>query len=107
MWSDELFEAGERELLILPRKRKRVNHRAFEAKRFVNAYKRKMGCLYCKVRDPSALDFHHLNPETKEYNISEMVGRGMSIELILDEIAKCIVLCANCHRKLEERKHES
>lgn len=106
IWDNELFDAGERELPKPPR-RKRVNHRALSAKRLVDAHKRAKGCLHCRNDEPSVLDFHHIDPETKLYNVSEMVGRGMSIELIFDEIAKCIVLCSNCHRKVERNKNVS
>lgn len=104
LWDDRLFAIGETE--IPKRRRKRVNHKKLEAMRFVKEHKEKVGCLHCKIKDPTLLDFHHLEPEKKLYNISEMVKRGMAIDLILDEMAKCIVLCSNCHRKVEGVKNE-
>lgn len=62
--------------------------------------KRKMesGCVNCGYnKHPSALDFHHTN-ENKDDSISSLSGRGESIEKIENEIEKCVVLCANCHR---------
>ena len=46
------------------------------------------------------LDFHHLDPTTKEFSIS---GRGMtrSWEKIQAELNKCVLVCANCHREIE------
>jgi len=41
-------------------------------------------------------DFHHVNPETKEFTLSEHWGD--SREKIWAELDKCILLCANCHR---------
>ncbi|NIQ17146.1 MAG: hypothetical protein GTO02_23025, partial [Candidatus Dadabacteria bacterium] len=54
------------------------------------------------------LQFHHKNPEEKEGDVCEFVNAGYSKEVVLKEIAKCIVICANCHLKLhwQERLDE-
>lgn len=54
------------------------------------------GCTQCSEKEPAVLDFHHLGD--KDVNVSTMLA--MSRIRILAEIAKCIVLCANCHRKV-------
>lgn len=54
-------------------------------------------CAECGESHPACLDFHHVESE-KTGNVSEMVNDGYSKTRILDEIAICIVLCANCHR---------
>lgn len=54
-------------------------------------------CERCGEDDPACLDFHHV--EAKRYGIAEMVNRGFAIEKIKNEITRCIVLCANCHRR--------
>lgn len=64
---------------------------------FYNYKKKCCSCERCGEEHPAALDFHHM--EDKEWNISAMVHRGYSIENIKEEIEKCEVLCANCHRK--------
>jgi hypothetical protein len=43
--------------------------------------------------------FHHADPETKETTVAEAVRRGFGRKRLLAEIAKCEVLCANCHAK--------
>ena len=53
------------------------------------------GCLLCPEKEIACLDFHHPNKD-KERNIAET----SSYDLIQKEIAKCVVLCANCHRKV-------
>lgn len=63
-------------------------------------YKTTLKCSHCPENHPACLDFHHVNPGEKELTVSTMAGHGRSIQKILEEIAKCIVLCANCHRKL-------
>jgi hypothetical protein len=56
-----------------------------------------MACIRCGEERPPALDFHHTNE--KERSVSEMVNDGYSKASIRDEIARCLVLCANCHRR--------
>jgi len=57
-------------------------------------------CEICKESDSRCLDFHHTDPKTKEKSINEMVRNMTPIEKIQEEIKKCSVLCANCHRKV-------
>lgn len=56
-------------------------------------------CAKCGDSRGYVLDYHHVNPEEKENNISRMTSHGASKEDIMNEISKCIVLCANCHRE--------
>lgn len=60
--------------------------------------KSQLSCSKCGENHPACLEFHHKNPQEKEFTISSMIGRKRK-ELILEEIKKCVVLCANCHRK--------
>jgi len=62
------------------------------------------GCRDCYEHDPVVLDWHHL--AEKEKDISQAVhhwGRAR----IERELTKCIVLCANCHRRqhAQEKAH--
>lgn len=66
---------------------------------WVREYKAERGCSRCPENHPAALDFHHLESETKEANIAKAVTRGWSEKRLRAEIEKCITLCANCHRK--------
>lgn len=52
----------------------------------------------CGESDPRCLDFHHSNPADKTGNIANMVRRT-TLSRLGKEIGKCVVLCANCHRK--------
>lgn len=58
----------------------------------------KAKCLKCGENHPAAMDFHHRVPSEKEAPLGEMIAKKYSREKILAEIAKCDVLCANCHR---------
>ena len=45
----------------------------------------------------SALQFHHIDPSTKEFTLDARTLERTSDEVILQEFNKCILLCSNCH----------
>lgn len=54
-------------------------------------------CADCGGRfHPDLYDFHHLDPSEKEYQWTKL--RLFSAERRQTELAKCVLLCANCHR---------
>lgn len=53
-------------------------------------------CAHCGNDDSRVLEYHHLDPGTKLFDLSKWTAH--SRKEIIAEIAKCIVLCANCHR---------
>lgn len=58
-------------------------------------------CCNCGLVDDVQLyDFHHLKPEEKEFGISN-ASTTRSKQAYADEAKKCIMLCANCHRRIE------
>lgn len=61
-------------------------------------YKRTFTCGKCGENHPACIDFHHTS-DNKENNVSQLVAKS-SKEILMKEIAKCIPICANCHRKL-------
>lgn len=55
-------------------------------------------CFDCGVRyPPYVMDFDHRNPEEKFSGLNLM--KTYSRTKVLEEIAKCDVVCANCHRE--------
>lgn len=54
-------------------------------------------CLDCSTKDFQVLEFDHVRG-VKQRNISQMM-RNYKWDSILLEIAKCDVVCANCHRR--------
>ena len=58
-------------------------------------------CCACGLKDDAVLyDFHHLNPEEKEFGIGNTTTTR-SRQSYADEAKKCIMLCSNCHRRIE------
>lgn len=57
-------------------------------------------CAHCGGVFPDVVyDFHHLNPEEKSYSLSSIQTNGAKAWLLYrDELKKCCLLCANCHR---------
>ena len=56
-------------------------------------------CRGCGIAEPvAALEFHHLDPTAKEFGIS-VDGIPRSWARVQAELAKCVLLCANCHRE--------
>ena len=53
-------------------------------------------CVDCGRANPVMLDFDHRDPSEKKGNVSELAMRK-PWRLVLVEIAKCDVRCANCH----------
>ena len=59
-------------------------------------------CGYDKCID--ALEFHHLNPDEKDFGVS--CGDTRSLEKLKAEADKCIMVCANCHREIHAEERE-
>jgi hypothetical protein len=62
----------------------------------LNEYLESRPCSDCGETDPVALDFHHANGD-KDFSISDAANFAES--KLWMEVDKCVVLCANCHRK--------
>lgn len=78
-------------------KKKSKAQRIREAKAHILNIKLKSPCADCGYSNPICLQFHHVDPSTKTATIARLLALGMTIEKIDEEIAKCIILCANCH----------
>ena len=73
--------------------------RKIRRKVWLTGLKSNLCCRVCGEQRLVCLDFHHIDPTTKKHCISRMHAH-YSQEKIEQEIAKCEVLCANCHRVL-------
>jgi len=80
--------------------RRVVKKRTVERNRRIIAEAQAEGCSRCDERDLRCLDFHHVDPTTKSFGFGRGQARDCGETKLRAEIAKCIVLCSNCHRKL-------
>ncbi len=63
-------------------------------------------CLDCNHKyKPIQMDFHHRDPATKRNTVTLLVNDAYSMETIWEEIAKCDLICANCHRLRHEKNN--
>jgi ferredoxin len=65
---------------------------------WVNERKVERGCKNCEESDPACLDYHD-DGTTKVESISHLISNSCSVTELRGELRKCIVLCANCHRR--------
>ena len=56
------------------------------------------GCQKCGEKRSYLMEFHHIDPSNKSNTIAHMI-KSSSQEHLEEELKKCIVLCANCHRE--------
>ncbi len=68
-------------------------------------YKQTLRCEVCGENHPACLDFHHHDPSQKKFSVSAKRDHP-SLKQLQEEIAKCQVLCTNCHRKEHYRQKE-
>lgn len=79
--------------------RKRNDAYRAEIREWIDSLKSK--CCICPENEKVCLDWHHLDPSQKEFNISWAISAyRKSKRTLLAEIEKCVCVCANCHRKI-------
>lgn len=91
---DKRTYADRKEYLIkaVSKRRKRIKEMAIEYKGGK--------CIFCGYnRCHSALDFHHIDAAGKEFGVS-LDGLTRSWERTKNELDKCVLVCANCHREI-------
>lgn len=76
-----------------------------KADEWFNEARDKDVCEHCGNQDSRVLEYHHLDPKQKKFSLSDRSRQ--SIKAIKEEKAKCIPLCANCHRILHYEENNS
>jgi hypothetical protein len=75
------------------------------AKEYVLSVKQRSHCVDCGNTDWRVLDFDHLPGFEKSLNLAAAGSQGWSVARIDLEMAKCEIVCANCHRiRTHERR---
>ncbi len=67
---------------------------------FLRVLKSSVGCQVCGETDPVCLEFHHRDPKMKSFNLANNNAGTKPTSVLIEEILKCTILCANCHRKV-------
>ena len=57
-------------------------------------------CHCCGDLDPITIDWHHVYPEQKEFDVKR--GLNLPHDVWWNEVLKCIPVCCNCHRKIHK-----
>jgi hypothetical protein len=68
------------------------------AREYVYEYLLTHPCTKCGETDPAVLEFHHVGEKDKE--VGRMIAQGYGINALAAEISQCVVVCANCHRRI-------
>jgi hypothetical protein len=77
-----------------------------KASAYIQEAKKGKSCSICGWdKHHCALDFHHTDPSTKSKEVAAMAQTG-SIKKIQEEMDKCILVCANCHRILHHERRQ-
>ena len=66
---------------------------------YINSYLSSHKCIDCGENDVLVLEFDHRIRSEKSFDISRMNRQGYSLERLVEEISKCDIRCANCHRR--------
>lgn len=72
---------------------KRETERYWEKREIIDS--QRTVCAKCGETRSHVLDFHHIDKNTKQFTIGKM---KKGIQVLQEEIRKCVCLCANCHR---------
>ena len=78
-------------------------------RKWIHDIKTNNPCRKCGESHHACIDFHHVDPSKKDFTIGNALYKlHYTVELILEELEKCIPLCANCHRIFhhEERAYD-
>ena len=80
--------------------------RAADNSALVFAYLCHHPCVECGERDPVVLEFDHRNAPEKISSVTDLCrGGAWKWQRVLDEMLKCDVRCANCHRRRTAVQH--
>jgi len=70
------------------------------------SFKATLSCVKCGQNHPATFDFHHVDRATKEYSVNALV-KNRAFKKAIEEVKKCVVLCANCHRIHHYEEHQN
>lgn len=90
------YEANKPAMIARAKKHEMV--RRTKVSRHILEYLLKNPCVDCGEGDPIVLEFDHRGD--KLFNVSDANRNGKSLPIVIKEIEKCDIRCANCHRRV-------
>ncbi len=72
------------------------------ARALIHEEKQRQGCVDCGEADPIVLDFDHKPGEIKFRSVANLVNHSRAV--LMAEMKKCDVRCANCHRRVTYKR---
>lgn len=78
-----------------------------EVREYIAEYFQKHPCLDCGEKDILVLEFDHRVRNDKNYDINTAIHKRLSLHKVVEEVKKCDVRCANCHRRKTEKENNS
>jgi hypothetical protein len=87
--------------------RNNAGKRRLELRKWFLEYKSQYKCEHCGFDNPNALDFHHKDKKDKKGKVGELLSYTKNKAKVIEEIKKCIALCANCHRILHAKEYDN
>lgn len=70
-----------------------------QSQKYIGKYLLTHPCVDCGERDILVLEFDHKDRGNKLIEISKMIKNRGTLAILIQEIQKCDVRCANCHRR--------
>ena len=81
----------------------RNNQKRTEVISYLREYLLKNPCVDCSEADITVLEFDHKGKIQKFKAVSSLIRNRYSLEIVKNEVSKCEVRCANCHRRKTAR----
>jgi len=91
----------------LKKAKKRNMEMRRKAYEYIGSYLKVHSCIDCGENDILVLEFDHRDRTRKDDDVSRIIRASGSLEKLSQEISKCDVRCANCHRRKTEKENNS
>jgi hypothetical protein len=101
IYRDDYYHRNRQKIIDITADRRR-RYKA-EVKAWIIAYLQEHPCVDCGETDIMVLEFDHEDPSQKTANVGQLIGGGHSLRRVKVEVSKCVVRCANCHRRKTAR----
>lgn len=91
----------------LDKAKKRNSEIKKRAHRYISQYLKSHPCVDCGETDILVLEFDHKNRNKKKEAISRIIRGKLPFQKLVEEVSKCEVRCANCHRRKTQKESKS